>query len=262
MMIILCLIIFCLKFFVIVLGVFSPLYTPPFFPFLTLMILAILCHICWLACILTYQSLYDSATDLSGSSHLLSLICCLWDSFFLIREFYLSPMNLSWLHSRKCWSMWHPELGLNKRLMYFVFHFCCSGSVLPDGWLALQLAQLRRNNIKASTLTADIQDQLMCNLTPLGVWTLEDLWLCCDLTGRLWECCDLLCVDEQLRLATEWNSNRWAATATCVPERSSGPMLIEGLMANQQLAAQLKSTVLWFERVNVFHRAGKFSKLH
>lgn len=30
--------------------------------------------------------------------------------------------------------------------------------------------------------------------------------------------------------------------------------LIEGLMANQQLAAQLKSTVLWFERVNVFHR--------
>lgn len=70
-------------------------------------------------------------------------------------------------------------------------------------------------------------------------------------------------MDEQSGLlgmlaTTQWNSSRWAATATCMPERSSGPMLIESLMANQQLAAQLKSTVPWFESGTVFHSAGKF----
>jgi len=71
------------------------------------------------------------------------------------------------------------------------------------------------------------------------------------------------CVDEHSCLAiTQWNSSSWGATATHMPERSSGPMLIEGLVANQQLAARLKSTIPWFERINgFFHRAGKFLKV-
>lgn len=88
-------------------------------------------------------------------------------------------------------------------------------------------------------------------------------WLFYDLARRLWECCDLMCVDEVScllgTLATmQWNSSRWAATAPHMPEGSRGPMLIKGVMADQQKAAQPKTTIPQFERVNVFLRAAKF----
>lgn len=53
---------------------------------------------------------------------------------FEISEFCLFPSNLSWERSRRYWSICMTrELGLSKRFVCVVFHFCCSGSVVPDG---------------------------------------------------------------------------------------------------------------------------------
>lgn len=147
------------------------------------------------------------------------------------------------LLSREYWSTTRAGLELNISL---VFHFCCSGPEVPGDLLS---AVVKAEGKQYPKLPHWKQSpQLSCCVISLHqVFELLGIfWLCSDLTRTRWECCGAMCVDEQSCLlgafaTTQQNSSRWAATATHMPEGSWAPVLVGHLMADHQLAAQLKA---------------------
>ena len=81
-------------------------------------------------------------------------------------------------------------LGLEEKTNVTSIPFLLLWVSSPRWLLSLQVPELRKNRIKASTLKVVTQDQLMCNLAPLGVWTLQDLlaalWPHQKTMGMLW----------------------------------------------------------------------------
>lgn len=127
-----------------------------------------------------------------------------------------------------------------------MFHFCCSGPVVPGDLLS---PVVRGEGKQCQKLPHWKQSPKLscCVISLYQVFELFGiLWLCSELTRTLWECCDAMCVDEQSCLlgafaTTQRNSSRWAAPATHMPGRSWAPVLVGHLMADLQLAAQLKA---------------------
>jgi len=60
-------------------------------------------------------------------------------------------------------------LGLEEKTNVTSIPFLLLWVSSPRWLLSLQVPELRKNKIKASTLKVVTQDQLMCNLAPLGV---------------------------------------------------------------------------------------------
>lgn len=231
----LCLIIFCVACLRFILVGFSPFH-PPFFPFLTPMTPgSCVSHL--LTC------LHSSPTRVCMtalhtcvcSSYLLPLI--FWNKWILS-----FPLEFK-LHSRKHWSKAWAGLEHNISLM---LHSCCSGPVVPGDLLSAVARAEGKQYPKLPHCKQSLR--LCCCVISLheGFELSGMLWLCCDLSRMLWERCGAMCVDEQSCLlgafaTTQWNSSRWAATATHMPPRSRAPMLVGHLLAGQQLAAQLKA---------------------
>lgn len=65
--------------------------------------------------------------------------------------------------------MYDTGAGIEQKICVCCVPFLLLWVSSPRWLLSLQLPELRKNKIKASTLKAVTQDQLMCNLTPLGV---------------------------------------------------------------------------------------------
>lgn len=177
----------CFRFFLGFFVVFFPLYSS-LFPFLTLMIPSFVCHICWLVDILYLpESIWQHYRPVFGglSSSFFDLL--LW---FFWNKWFLSLFHEFKLATQQKVLTYMTQAGLEQGINVSCVPFLLVWDSRPRWLLSLQLRELRKNKIKASTLKVVTQDQLMCNLTPLGVWTLQDLlavlWPHQKTMGMLW----------------------------------------------------------------------------